>query len=113
MFALSDLKYETLDIPSWVSDRVEGDSEGSIKTTLEEYYYSFLGSIGTKKAGIAGEKSFHEIMVNNLQGLSDGVSAVSLDEEMANLIKYQHAYSAASKLIRVADEMLNTLLNMK
>jgi flagellar hook-associated protein 1 FlgK len=38
---------------------------------------------------------------------------VSLDEEMTNLIKFQHAYTAAAKLISVSDEMLETLLSTK
>jgi flagellar hook-associated protein 1 FlgK len=44
--------------------------------------------------------------------MRDAISAVSLDEEMTNLIKYQHAYASAAKLITVADEMLQTLLDM-
>jgi len=43
--------------------------------------------------------------------MRDNTSGVSLDEEMANLIKFQHAYSAAAKLITTSDEMLRTLLN--
>ena len=34
-------------------------------------------------------------------------------EEMANLIKYQHSYTAAAKLITTADQMLQTLLGLK
>jgi flagellar hook-associated protein 1 FlgK len=41
------------------------------------------------------------------------VSAVSLDEEMINLIKYQQAYTAASKLLSVSDEMLIALINSR
>jgi flagellar hook-associated protein 1 FlgK len=41
------------------------------------------------------------------------VSAVSLDEEMIQLMKYQHAFSAASKLLTTTDEMLNTLIAMR
>ncbi|MDB9823454.1 hypothetical protein OAC89_07135, partial [Deltaproteobacteria bacterium] len=40
----------------------------------------------------------------------DNVSAVSLDEEMTNLIKYQQVYAAAAKLITTAEEMLDELL---
>jgi len=39
------------------------------------------------------------------------VSGVSLDEEMTNLIKYQHAYSGASRVITVMDDMLDRLIN--
>jgi flagellar hook-associated protein 1 FlgK len=41
------------------------------------------------------------------------ISEVSIDEEMMNLVQYQHSYSAAAKLVNVVDEMLMTLINMK
>jgi flagellar hook-associated protein 1 FlgK len=36
---------------------------------------------------------------------------VSIDEEMTNLVKHQHAYSASAKVISVVNEMLDTLVN--
>ena len=42
--------------------------------------------------------------------MRDSTSGVSLDEEMANLMKYQHAYTAAARLITMSDELLRTLL---
>ena len=53
------------------------------------------------------------MMVDKLNTLRNSISAVSLDEEMTNLIKYQHAYQAAAKLITIADEMLNTLISAR
>ena len=41
------------------------------------------------------------------------VSGVSLDEEMANMIKYQRAYEASAKFSGIADEMLNTTINFR
>jgi len=41
----------------------------------------------------------------------DAVSGVSLDEEAMNMIKYQHAYNAASRVITVVDGMIDTLIN--
>jgi flagellar hook-associated protein 1 FlgK len=38
---------------------------------------------------------------------------VSLDEETTNLIQFQHAFDAAAKVIKVADELLETVLNLK
>ena len=40
-------------------------------------------------------------------------TGVNLDEELATLIQQQKAYQAASKVIQTADEMLDTLLNLK
>ncbi|MEZ0493694.1 flagellar hook-associated protein FlgK [Kineococcus sp. TBRC 1896] len=41
----------------------------------------------------------------------DGVSGVNLDEEMTNLVAYQHAYSAAARVLTSIDEALDTLIN--
>jgi flagellar hook-associated protein 1 FlgK len=44
--------------------------------------------------------------------VADGVSGVNLDEEMTNLVAYQHAYSAAAKVLTTMDEALDSLLAM-
>ncbi len=53
------------------------------------------------------------MMMQTLSQTRDSISAVSLDEEMTLLMKFQQAYSAAAKLISIADEMMNTLLSVK
>lgn len=111
--AIADLQYVATTISQYSVDRISGITEGSITSTVEDYYHSFVGSIGNLSASISRGKDFNEAMVNTIREIRDGISAVSLDEEMANLIKYQHAYSAAAKLISVADEMLTTLLQIK
>ena len=52
-------------------------------------------------------------MTNDLAERTASVSGVNMDEEMSNLIKYQHSYTAAAKLITTADQMLQTLLGLK
>ena len=51
-------------------------------------------------------------MLTQLNNQREGVSGVSIDEEMMNLIKYQLGYNAAGKLCQVVDEMMETLMNM-
>ena len=41
----------------------------------------------------------------------DAGNGVNVDEEMVDLVKYQHAYSAASRVITVVDEMLDRIIN--
>jgi flagellar hook-associated protein 1 FlgK len=111
--AVTDLQNTSLSISQWTSDRITGNTQGSITSTIEGYYHSMTGSIGIVSASVSRDRSFSELMVNQLSNLRDSISAVSIDEEMTNLIKYQHAYSAAARLIGVSDEMLNTLLEVK
>jgi flagellar hook-associated protein 1 FlgK len=55
---------------------------------------------------------YQSSMVAQLDNYRESISGVSLDEEMINLIKFQHAYDAAAKLITTVDELLNTVINM-
>ncbi|ACN16754.1 putative flagellar hook-associated protein [Desulforapulum autotrophicum HRM2] len=110
---LSDLQFKTIDMETWSYDRGV-DAESSLTlSTLDSYYQRMIGSLGIKSRSIQSSRQFSDVMVTNLTDQRDAISAVSLDEEMINLIKYQHAFGAASKLVTVSDEMLNTLLGMR
>lgn len=111
--AITDLQHTPTNISQWTVDRISGNTEGTITSTLEDYYQSMIGSIGIVSESISRSKALNEVMVSKLGEIRDGISAVSLDEEMTNLVKYQHAYTAAAKLLGVVDEMLGTLLELK
>ncbi len=81
--------------------------------TLGNYLANLEGSIGIKSQSITRTKEYNEVIVNNLKDARNNVSAVSIDEEMTQLIKFQHAYAAAAKLISTADEMYQTLLEVR
>jgi len=53
-----------------------------------------------------------EQFVNSLNAYQQSISGVSIDEEMTNLIKFQRGYQAAARLITVADELFQTIINM-
>ena len=111
--AIADLQYSSTQISEWTYDRINGNTEGTSTATIEEYYHSLIGSLGIKASSIKRSSSFSENMVHELETMRDSISSVSLDEEMAQLMQYQHAYSAAAKLFSVADEMMQTLLAQK
>lgn len=48
----------------------------------------------------------------NSDSARESVSGVNIDEEMVNLVTYQHAYSSAAKVFSAMDDMLGTLINM-
>jgi flagellar hook-associated protein 1 FlgK len=58
--------------------------------------------------GFAQARSIQTLAVANQR---ESISGVNLDEEMTNLIKYQHAYGSASRVITAMDEALDTLIN--
>ena len=81
------------------------------QNTLDAYYNGLVSDIGLNSKTVSWNYESSELTLNSLNELRDTVSGVSLDEEMANLIKYQQAYTAAAKLISIVDEMMISLLN--
>ena len=55
--------------------------------------------------------SGQETIVKQIENSKLSDSGVSVDEEMANLVKYQNAYTAAAKLIETMSEIFDTLIN--
>ncbi len=81
-------------------------------STFGQYYISLVGDIGSTLQTASTNSLYQEDITANLAAYRESVSGVSLDEEMVNLIKYQNAFSAAAQLINVADEMMETVVNM-
>jgi flagellar hook-associated protein 1 FlgK len=81
-------------------------------TSIEGYFRTIISSVGAESQRSQEMESNQEAVLNQLKSLDRSVSGVSLDEEMANLIKYQQAYNSAAKYITKTDEILQTLINM-
>jgi flagellar hook-associated protein 1 FlgK len=85
----------------------------TLTTTTDAYYRTMVSNLGIVIDSVDRNLETAESLMTELQDRRDGVSAVSLDEEMINLVKYQNAYNAASKLLTVADEMLDTIMSTR
>lgn len=82
-------------------------------TTLDGYYNSFVAEVGTDVKRAQVNEQFNEALLSQYIQKKESVSGVNLDEEMADLLKFQHLYQTAAKLIATIDEMMQTLLSMK
>lgn len=80
--------------------------------TISDYYSMMIGRIGLQASHAEANREASKTMVAHLEDRRDQVAGVSLDEEAANMIRYQRAYQAAAKMITVIDQMIETLLNM-
>jgi flagellar hook-associated protein 1 FlgK len=108
---IADLQYKEVSVQRWTYSRGSDPTSVVVLSPLEDYYHTLVSSLGIKSESITRGREFHESVVAKLTEVRDSISAVSLDEEMANLIKFQHAYAAAAKLITISDEMFVTLLD--
>lgn len=87
--------------------------EGTVSQTIVKYYDGLVGTVGSDTAQAKFNYAYKLTLAKDLDDRQQAISGVNLDEEMTSLIKYQHAYTAAAKLITTADQMLQTLLSLK
>jgi flagellar hook-associated protein 1 FlgK len=80
--------------------------------TIGETYNALIGKIGVATAKAANLKQTFELMVQQVDNKRQSIQGVSLDEEMAQMIKYQNAFDAAARVIVAMDEALGTIIRM-
>ena len=80
--------------------------------TADDYFAAMMGTLGVRSQEAMFMRENQELMVEQLNIQQSSVSGVSLDEEMTNLIRYQHAYEAAARLVTTVDEMMKAVLDM-
>ncbi len=81
--------------------------------SLGDHYAGSVAELGQSLAATNDRLADQDVVEGLLQQQRDSVSGVSIDEEMADLMKFQKAYEASAKLISTVDEMLETLISMK
>lgn len=81
--------------------------------SISEYYANLVTTVGADRRLSKTNSEYHSALTDDLAERTASVSGVNMDEEMSNLIKFQHSYTAAAKLITTADQMLQTLLGLK
>jgi flagellar hook-associated protein 1 FlgK len=83
------------------------------KDTVDDFYNGMVGelSVVTKKARMMHEHQ--QEALTQLKSIRESISGVSLDEETVKMIEFQKAFDASAKLIKTADEMLDTVINLK
>jgi len=81
-------------------------------STFFEYYNELVSTTGIMSRNAQDSLKFEENLMAELTRQRDALSGVNLDEEAVNLIKYQRAFEAGARIIKVADELLETILNI-
>lgn len=81
--------------------------------TLDDYYSTVVGRVGIETTRSKTAADAQKDIVKQLGNIRESISGVSLDEETTKMIEFQKTYDASARLIRTADEMLETVLNLK
>lgn len=79
--------------------------------TFDDYFAETVTNVGLKGEQAENQFASHTKIMGDLRDLRDSISGVNIDEELADIIKFQHGYNVAAKFVSVQDELLDTLIN--
>jgi len=80
-------------------------------STLEDNYTTMINNLNTEANSVSNNLTTTQTTLTDATNQRTSVSGVSLDEEMTNLIQYQHAYEANAKVISTVDSLLDVVIN--
>jgi flagellar hook-associated protein 1 len=74
-------------------------------------YRRLIVTVGVDAQTANRRVDIQQVITDQVDAARESASGVNLDEEMANMVAYQHAYNAAARFMTAIDEALNTLVN--
>ncbi len=80
-------------------------------STIDDYFKAIVGQVGVQANEAKRQADNALVLTDQVNSNRLSVSGVSLDEEMSNMLMFQHAYSAAARFMTTFDEMLDKLIN--
>lgn len=101
---ISKIKYQTISIKNL-------DGTVAATTNLDDFYRYTVSDLGTQSQEAKRQAENTELMTGQIDSQRQSVSGVSIDEEMAEMIKYQNAYSSSARMMTTIDEVLDKLIN--
>lgn len=99
---LSVAKDAQLELPKGLDEDVK---------KVQADFRSLVSGLGAEAQSAGYAVSSQQQLMVSTENRRQSVAGVSLDEEMSNLVKFQHAYNAAARLVSTTDEMLDTIIN--
>lgn len=90
-----------------LNSKVLGNGTQSLATVVAAY----VGTVGLQTNQAQSGASAQQTVLSSAQTAQQSVAGVNLDEEAANLVRFQQAYAAAAQVIKVADQLFQSLIN--
>jgi Flagellar hook-associated protein len=91
---------------------MQGDVFGKKSQTIDQFYTGVLGRLGTERNTVGSGLETRQNALEMLKTQQNQIMGVDMNEEIANLIQYQHTYQASARYFSTINTMLDTLLNM-
>jgi flagellar hook-associated protein 1 len=95
----------SLSNPTTTADELNGQS-------FTAYFGSIAATVGTQLSQATSNKTTGQDLLTQAQTLRQNSSGIDLNEEATNVLMYQRSYEAASKLMTVIDQMVQTIVNL-
>lgn len=86
-------------------------SIGGEDITINDFYNSIIQRLGNETQEVRRNEKNQSKIIKEIDNSRLNVSGVSLDEEMINLIQFQHAYNASAKVVSTIDSLLDVVVN--
>jgi flagellar hook-associated protein 1 FlgK len=80
--------------------------------TFQGAYAQWVSDVGNKSRELEVTSTAQTAMAEQTVAAQQAMSGVNLDEEAANLMRYQRAYQAAGKAMQIANSMFDTILEL-
>ena len=121
----SDVLSVAASYPIYNTSREDGDGRAALEiaslrnssimigraSTLDDYFADSVTNVGLKGEQAEMNLASQRAIMDDLRSLRESISGVNIDEELADIIKFQHGYNAAARIVTVMDEMLDTVIN--
>jgi flagellar hook-associated protein 1 FlgK len=78
---------------------------------VDPVYHAFVAKVGSDVREATRQEGNAQVLTDAVENRRQSVSGVSMDEEMANLVRFQRSYQASSRAMSTLDEMLDVLIN--
>jgi len=101
--ALAGLRDKVFNFPSDLTNLSSG--------TIDDYFRAVVSDLGTRSSNAERQSKNLKDLTDAIEIRRQEVSGVSLDEELADMLRFQHAYNAAARNMTTVDEMLDRIIN--
>lgn len=96
----------------WVIDADDVYAIEALRSTFSDPIADVISTVGNSIATWLNDDAANRSVMQVLNDRRESISGVNLDEEAANMVKFQQLYAASSKLIQTGNQMFDTLLSM-
>lgn len=86
------------------------EPSGAAVMNFRDYYNSYVSEIGNVGSVANNQRTNQNLMATQIDNQRSSLTGVSSDEELSNMMKYQHAYNASARVVTVVDQMIEQIV---